>query len=47
MFKIEHIHASYDLVGKICATITDNGSNSIEAFTIFSDSANFTAEDVE
>ena len=45
--KIEQVHASYSLVGKVCATITDNGSNFVKAFTVFSDSANDTAEDVE
>ena len=45
--KIEQVHASYSLVGKVCATITDNGSNFVKAFTVYSDSANDTAEDVE
>ena len=45
--KIEQVHASYSLVGKVCATITDNGSNFVKAFTLYSDSANDTAEDVE
>ena len=45
--KIEQVHTSYSLVGKVCATITDNGSNFVKAFTVFSDSANCTTEDVE
>ena len=47
--KIEQIHASYSIVGKVCATITDNGSNFVEAFTVFLDSAcaNPTTEDIE
>ena len=45
--KIEQVHASYSFVGKVCATITDNGSNFVKAFTVFSDSANNSAEDLE
>ena len=48
--KIEQVHASYNLAGKVCATITDhNRSNFVKAFTVFSDSAsaNRTTEDVE
>ena len=47
--KIEQLHTSYSLAGKVCATITDNGSNFVKAFTVFSDSANCTkeCEDVE
>ena len=33
--RIEQIHESYGLAGKITATITDNGSNFIKAFTVF------------
>ena len=46
--KIEQVHASYSLAGKVCTTITDNGSF-VKAFTVFSDSAsaNCTTEDVE
>jgi len=32
--KIEQIHTSYSLTGKVCATITDNGSNFIKAFSV-------------
>lgn len=50
--KIEQIHASYSLTGKVCATITDNGSNFVKAFSVYSllDSSDTTvtiAEDVE
>ena len=47
--KIEQAHASYSLAGKVCTVITDNGSNFVKAFTVFSDStsANCTTEDVE
>ena len=50
--KIEQIHASYSLTGKVCATITDNGSNFIKAFLVYSlldssDTAVTTAEDAE
>ena len=45
--KIEQIHTSYSLAGKVCATITDNGSNFVKAFTVFSDSANCTTEERE
>ena len=33
--KIEHVHASYGLTGKVTATVTDNTSNFVKAFTIF------------
>ena len=33
--KIEQIHEQYGLVGKISATITDNGSNFVKAFATF------------
>jgi len=50
--KIEQIHASYSLTGKVCTTITDNGTNFIKAFSVYSlldssDSTATTAEDVE
>ena len=47
--KTEQIHASYSLVGKVCATITDNGSNLVKGFTVLSNSAsaNHTTEDIE
>ena len=35
--KIEQVHASCSLVGKVCATVTDNGSNFVKAFTVYSD----------
>ena len=44
--KTEQVHTSYSLAGKVCATITDNGSNFVKAFTVLSDSANCTTEDV-
>ena len=34
--KIEHIHASYGLNGKVVGTITDNGSNFVKAFSLYS-----------
>ena len=34
--KIEHIHSVYSLNGKVTATVTDNGSNFVKAFTTFS-----------
>ena len=50
--KIEQIHASYSLTGKVCAIITDNGSNFVKAFSVYSlldssDSTATIAEDVE
>ena len=33
--KIEQIHGGYGLAEKITATITDNGSNFVKAFTVF------------
>ena len=33
--KIEHVHASYGLTGKVTATVTDNASNFVKAFTVF------------
>ena len=34
--KIESIHRSYSLNGKVTATVTDNGSNIVKAFKTFS-----------
>ena len=50
--KIEQIHASYSLTGKVRATITDNGSNFVKAFSVYalldsSDTAVIIAEDAE
>lgn len=50
--KIEQIHASYSLTGKVRATITDNGSNFVKAFSMYSlldssDTAVTIAEDAE
>ena len=33
--KIEHVHASYGLTGKVTATVTDNALNFVKAFTVF------------
>ena len=48
--KIEQIHGSYGLAGKITATITENGSNFVKAFTVFHnpslDSSSVFAEEV-
>ena len=33
--KIEHVHASYGLTRKVTATVTDNRSNFVKAFTVF------------
>ena len=45
--KIEQVYASYGLTRKVCATITDNGSNFEKVFTIYSDSPATPLEDVE
>jgi len=45
--KIEQVHASYSLTEKVCATITDNGSNFVKVFTVFSDSNDSTPTPVE
>ena len=47
--KIESIHCSYSLNGKVTATVTDNGSNFVKAFKIFSvtDSTSTSAEIVQ
>ena len=34
--KIEHIHRVYGLSGKVTATVTDNASNFVKAFSTFS-----------
>ena len=34
--RMENIHASYGLNGKVVATITDNGSNFVIAFSVYS-----------
>ena len=34
--KIEHIHASYGLSGKVVGTITNNGSNFVKVFSLYS-----------
>ena len=34
--KIEHVHRVYGLNGKVTATVTDNGSNFVKAFSTFS-----------
>jgi len=34
--KIEHVHRAYGLNGKVTATVTDNGSNFVKAFSNFS-----------
>jgi len=34
--KIEHVHSSYGLTRKVTATVTNNGSNFVKAFTTFS-----------
>ena len=33
--KIEHVHRVYGLSGKVTATVTDNGSNVVKAFSAF------------
>ena len=47
--KIESIHRSYSLNGKVTATVTDNGSNFVKAFKTFSvtDSTSTSAEVVQ
>ena len=47
--RIEHIHASYGLNGKVVGTITNNGSNFVKAFSVYSISSFEAAvpEDVE
>ena len=45
--KIEQIYASFGLTGKVSATITDNGSNFVKAFAVYSDSPATRLEDVE
>ena len=45
--KIEQVHASFSLAGKVCATIMDNGLNFVKAFTVYSDSAIQTVEDAQ
>ena len=45
--KIEHIHASYGLSGKVVGTITDNGSNFVKAFSLYSVSSLSPSEFVE
>ena len=37
--KIESVHANYGLLGKITATVTDNGSNFVKAFAMFQSSS--------
>ena len=45
--KIEQVHSSYNLNGKVCATITDNGSNFVKAFAVYSDSSDSTSTPIE
>ena len=47
--KIESIHRSYSLNGKVTATVTDNGSNFVKAFKTFSvtDSTSTSADVVQ
>jgi len=42
--KIESIHCSYSLNGKLTATVNDNGSNFIKAFKTFSVTDSTSAE---
>lgn len=45
--NIEQIHNSYGLTGKITATITDNGSNFVKAFSIFHQTSDSSLGSVE
>ena len=45
--KMERVHAGYGLTGKVCAIITDNGSNFVKAFIVYSDSTTTPQEKVE
>ena len=45
--SIEQIHNSFGLSGKITATITDNGSNFIKAFSLFHQSSDSGSVSVE
>ena len=36
MLQLQECHASYGLNGKVVATITDNGSNFVIAFSVYS-----------
>ena len=45
--KIEQVHASYGITGKVCATITHHRSNFVKSFAIYSDSPATPLEDVD